>query len=307
VPPSPKPETWTTRRLLAWMTDAFKKKGLDSPQLKARILLAHVIGCDELKLYTDADRPASDLERSQLRDLVARALKDEPIQYLVGQWRFFGIDVKVDRRVLIPRPCTETLVEHILQHARTDPGFGGKTGEGLLFADICTGSGCIALALLKTLTQARGIATDLSAAALEVARDNAHRLNLSDRIELLEGNLLDPILAHPVAGSRGSLHAIVSNPPYIPDDEWDAVPANVKNYEPHLALRGGPDGLDFIRPLIARGPDLLRPGGLLLIEVAAARATQAAELLHQHAGIEHTQILDDHEGLPRIILGRRAR
>src|SRR5436190_70887 len=138
---------WTTRRLLAWMTEAFTKKGLESPQLQARVLLAHVLGCEELRLFLDPDRPATELERSTLRDLVARALKDEPIQYLVGEWRFFGLPFYVDRRVLIPRPATETLVEHVLQHARVEPGFGGRSGEGVLLADVCTGSGCIPVAL----------------------------------------------------------------------------------------------------------------------------------------------------------------
>src|SRR3954466_7867875 len=116
------------------MTEAFKKKGMDSPQLQARLLMAHVIGCDDMRLFLDPDRPASELERGQLRDLVGRALKDEPVQYLIGEWRFFGLPFKVDKRVLIPRPSTETIVEHVLQHTRAEPGFGGKTGEGVVIA-----------------------------------------------------------------------------------------------------------------------------------------------------------------------------
>jgi release factor glutamine methyltransferase len=303
VPPAI--ETWTTRKLLAWMTEAFKKKGLDSPQLQARALLAHVIGCDELRLFMDPDRPASELERNQLRELVGRALKDEPIQYLVGQWRFFGLNFKLDRRVLIPRPSTETIVEHILQHARVEPGFGGKTGEGLVIADVCTGSGCIALSLLKNLPGARAFATDISEDALAVARGNAHALGLEDRIEFLRGDLLAPVEQHPAAGAERSLHYLVSNPPYIPDDEWPAVEPNVKLYEPALALRGGADGLAFVRPLIERGPALLRPHGLILIEVAASRAREALALLEARPEIEAARILEDFEGLPRVVAGRR--
>jgi release factor glutamine methyltransferase len=305
VPPTT--ESWTTRRLLAWMTEAFKKKGLESPQLQARILLAHVVGCEELKLYTDPDRPASEPERARLRDVVARALKDEPIQYLVGHWRFFGLDFKVDKRVLIPRPSTETIIEHILQHARVEPGFGGRTGEGTLLADIGTGSGCIAIALLKNLTGARAIATDVSPAALEVARENAQRHAVQDRIEFLEGNLLEPLQDHPAARAAGSLHYLVSNPPYIPDHEWDAVAPNVKDYEPHSALRAGPDGLIFINPLIENGPRFLAPGGLLLIEVAAATTGQILRTAREHPLLEAAQIIDDAEGLPRTLVARRKR
>ncbi|MEX2219267.1 MAG: peptide chain release factor N(5)-glutamine methyltransferase [Phycisphaerales bacterium] len=301
------PETWTTRRLLAWMTEAFTKKGLDSPQLQARILLAHVLGCEELKLFMDPDRPASELERAALRELVGRALKDEPIQYLVGEWRFFGLPFFVDRRVLIPRPGTETIVEHVLQHARVEPGFGGRTGEGALLADICTGSGCIAVSILKNLPGARGVATDISPDALEVARRNAERHGVADRIDLLGGDLLGPLRDHPGTRGDGSLHYLLSNPPYIPDHEWAAVAPNVRDYEPHAALRGGADGLEFIRVLVDEGPRFIRPGGLMLIEVADSTAPVALELVRGRPEMEEARILSDHEGLPRVIAGRRRR
>ena len=130
TPTRPSTEAWTTRRLLAWMGEAFTKKGLEAPRLQSELLLAHVIGCERLRLYMEADRPASPLERDQLRDLVSRALAHEPVQYLVGEGWFFSLPFHVDRRVLIPRPATETIVQHVLQHARVEPGFGGKTGEG---------------------------------------------------------------------------------------------------------------------------------------------------------------------------------
>jgi release factor glutamine methyltransferase len=303
----PKAQSWTTRRLLAWMADAFKAKGLEAPQLQARVLLAHVLGCDELRLFMDPDRPASDRERARLRDLVGRALKDEPIQYLVGEWRFFGLAFHVDKRVLIPRPGTETIVEHVLQHARVEPGFGSGTGEGVLIGDVGTGSGCIAVALLKHLPGARAIATDLSSDALEVASANAQRHAVHDRLDLLRGDLLAPLRDFPASRGHGSLHYLVSNPPYIPDDEWDAVKPNVRDHEPALALRGGGDGLDYVNRLIAEGPEFVRPGGLILIEVADSNAGAALELLRARQGIEEPRILADHEGLPRVVVGRRTR
>ncbi|MBX3378128.1 MAG: peptide chain release factor N(5)-glutamine methyltransferase [Phycisphaeraceae bacterium] len=299
-------EPWTTRRLLAWMSDAFTKKGLDSPRLMAELLMAHVLGCERLKLYMEADRPATELERNTLRELVGRALKHEPIQYLVGEGWFFGLPFHVDRRVLVPRPATETIVQHVLQHVRAEPGFGGPKGEGVLIADVCTGSGCIAVAILKNLSGARVVGTDVSRDALEVARLNAKRHGVLERLDLLEGSLLEPLHEYPGTRGKGSLHFLVANPPYIPDHEWDAVEPNVKDHEPGLALRGGKDGLDLVRPLIEGGPEMVRRGGLIMIETAASTAKEAAELLKKRGEVEGVEVLNDFEGLPRVVMGRRV-
>lgn len=301
-------ETWTTRRLMAWMTQAFTAKCLDTPRRLAEDLLAHVIGCDRLRLYMDQDRPASALERSTLRDLVGRALHHEPVQYLTGHEWFFGLQIQVDRRVLIPRPSTETIVEQVLQHARSQPGFGGSGmgmgGEGVLLADVCTGSGCIAIAVLKHLPSARAVATDISTEALEVAALNARRHGVEDRIDLLQGDMAAPLLDYPGTAAKGTLHYLVSNPPYIPDDEWNAVAPNVKDHEPHGALRGGGDGLDLVRKLLDGGPELLRPGGLMLIEIAASRASQARDLVASCECLEDVRVLRDVDGLDRVIIAR---
>lgn len=291
--------TWTTRTLIAWMADAFKKKGLDRPRLLAEDLLAHVIGSTRLKLYTDPERIASEDERAQLRDLVQRALKHEPVQYLVGKEHFFGLQMKVDRRVLIPRPSTQTIVEEVLQHARA-AGNVAK-GEGVLIADICTGSGCIAIALLKNLPAARAVAVDVSADALTVASDNAHTHGVADRLDLLHGDLLAPLADHPVARSQKSVRYLVSNPPYIPDHEWDAVEPNVKDHEPHIALRGGVDGLDLVRRVMEGGVPLLESGGVIAVEVAASHAEIAADLARSQSRLRDVRIIADCDGLPRVI------
>lgn len=299
-------EAWTTRRLLAWMNEAFTRHGLDSPRLSAELLVSHVVGCDRLRLYTDADRPASPLERDRLRDLVGRALKHEPVQYLVGEAWFFGLPLHVDRSVLIPRPSTETVVDQVLLHARVEPGFGGKAGEGVRFVDVCTGSGCIAIALLKQLPRAVALATDISAEALATAQRNARRHGVDDRATFLDGDLLTPLLDHPDAHD---FHYIVANPPYIPDHEWELpgmVWENVRNYEPHLALRAGPDGLQYIRPLVERAPERLRRGGLLVIETAASTAGRVAELFAATGRLERVRIVKDLEGLDRVVVGVRV-
>ena len=287
--------------LLAWMNDAFTQKGIDSPRLSAELLLSHVLGCERLRLYMDVDRPANEIERTTLRDLVQRAINHEPVQYLTGEAWFFGMQLMVDKRVLIPRPATETIVEAVLHHCKSRPGFGGKTGEGVLIADVCTGSGCVALALAKHLPGARVVATDISPDALVVARANAERLGLSDRVEFLVGDLLAPLAEHARAGHSKSLDFLVSNPPYIPDDEWDAVEANVKDHEPTLALRGGMDGLALVRPLLKEGPPLVKPEGLVLVEVAASRAEEALAIAESSPRVEHADVMQDFEGLDRVV------
>lgn len=308
-PPSTQPQTWTTRTLLTWMIDAFTKKQLDSPRLMAELLVAHVIGCERLRLYMEADRPASPIEKDKLRELVGRALKHEPVQYLVGEAWFFGLPMHVDPSVLIPRSCSETIVEEVLSHARTQPGFGGKTGEGVRLADICTGSGCIAIALLKHMSGASATATDLSPAAVATATRNATRHKLQNRLEVLAGDLLQPLVQH-AAGPVRDLHYLVANPPYIPDAEWNApdqVDLNVRLFEPQLALRGGPDGLQFVRPILQLGPEHLRPQGLIIVELASCTAREAARLLREQKLIEpaSVRIIKDLEGLDRFVLGAR--
>lgn len=288
------------------MSEAFTHKGLESPRLMSEMLLSHVLGCQRLRLYMEPDRPATELERNNLRDLVARALKHEPVQYLVGEAWFFGLAFAVDKRVLIPRPETQVIVEYVLQHARNTSGFGGSAGDGVLLADVCTGSGCIASSLLFSMKNARAIATDISPDALAVARLNAVRQGVIDRLDLLQGDLLAPLAEHPIARSHGSLHYLVSNPPYIPDSEWDAVEPNVKDHEPAIALRGGPDGLDFVRPIFAGAAPLLREGGLILVEVAAARAEEAEAIARSTPGLRDVRILRDLANLPRVIVATKS-
>ena len=287
---------WTTRRLLGWIGAALTKSGVESPRLCADLLVAHVLGCDRLRLYVDPDRPASAEERDRLRGLVARALAHEPVQYLVGEGWFFSLPFAVDRRVLIPRPETETLVEAVLHAARAQPTLAAG-----VIADLGTGSGCVIVAIVKNLPGARGIGIDLSPDALAVARMNADRHGVSDRLDLRCGDLLAPLEAHPVGAA---LAAIVANPPYIPDAEWDDVPANVK-HEPESALRGGADGLMFIRPILAGASDHLAPGGLLAVECASTHADAVLDLARAAPGLIDARIERDFEGRPRVLLARR--
>lgn len=282
---------WTTRRLLAWTTEHFKKRGLDSPRLSAEMLLAHVLGVPRLKLYMDVDRPASELERATFRALVERAVRHEPIDYLVGKAPFFSMMLKVTPAVLVPRPSTETLVEHIIQHQRRTPGFSSP-----VIADVGTGSGAIAIALAKHIPNSRVTATDISEDALDLARENAEAQDVSDRIDFRLGDLLEPLLEGGV-----TFHYLCSNPPYISDDEWPAVPPNVREHEPTTALRGGVDGLKYLRPLIADARPLLRSPGQLVLEIAASQKKVVLDLAGR-AGYAHPEVLVDHEQLPRVLV-----
>ncbi len=254
------------------------------------MLLAHVLGVPRLKLYMDSDRPATELERAALRSLVERAAAHEPVDYLVGQAPFFSMLFEVDRSVLIPRPSTETLVEHVVQHARRTPGFHAP-----LAADIGTGCGAIAIAMAKHVPNCRVVATDISSAALEVARRNADLNSVSEHIDWREGNLVEPL-------ESSRVRYLVANPPYVSDEEWEKLPPNIKNYEPTAALRGGVDGLKWIRPLIAQAHAHLAQPGQLVLEIGSTQKQAALELAHQAAGLTNAHVLADHEGLPRALV-----
>jgi release factor glutamine methyltransferase len=254
------------------------------------MLLSHVLGVDRLKLYMDPDRPASELERATFRELVERAVAHEPVDYLVGKSPFFSMMLDVNPDVLIPRPSTETLIAHVIQHARRTPGFHSP-----LIADVGTGSGAIAIALAKNIPHSRVIATDLSEPALDIARCNADALGVGDRIEFRQGNLLEPI-------AHERLRYLVSNPPYISDAEWRDVKPNVKDYEPELALRAGPDGLRDLRVLIEKGRPLLDTPGQLVLEAAASHKPQLIKLAEAAGVWDNPHVLADHERLPRILV-----
>lgn len=285
--------TWTTRQLLDWTTAHLEKREVDSPRLAAELLLAHVLEIPRIKLYMDMDRPATPLERAAFRDLIEKAAEHHPVQYLLGQAHFFSLALKVDRHTLIPRPCTEMLIEHVIQHARLTPGLANP-----LIADIGAGSGCIAVALAKNLPAARLVAVDISGGALSIARENAAKHGVAERIDFRLGSLYEPLTSE-------RFDFIVSNPPYIPDQEWAAVGQNVKNFEPETALRGGTDGMKFLRPLIEQSPQWLKEGGQIVFEIAAAKKQAALEIAAGTSGLKNGRVLSDHQGLPRMLVAER--
>ncbi len=292
--------TWTTRELLAWTTKHFEQRGIESARVAAEMLLSHVLGVERLRLYMEPERPASEDERGVFREMVARAGRHEPVDYLVGRSPFFSLELAVTPAVLIPRPSTETLVEHVLQYARTRPAGGGADTEGVgeggvRVADVCTGSGAIAIAVCKHLPTATAVATDVSGEALDVARQNAAATGVAERIDFRQGDLYKPL-------GDERFDYLLANPPYISDAEWAEVAPNVRDHEPTLALRSGAEGLDHLRPLIAGAGAHLEPGGLACFEIAASQEP-AVRGLAEAAGWDGVTVLKDHERLPRVVVG----
>lgn len=276
---------WTILSVLTWTEKRFAERGLGTPRLDAQVLLAKVLERDRVYLYTHFDQPLGPEELGAYRGLIRRRLEGEPVAYLVGKREFRSLELAVDPRVLVPRPDTETLVEVALTLAP-------PTGR---VADIGTGSGAIALALKQERAELEVLAVDASAAAAAVARDNAARLGLA--VEVLEGDLLVPLVA------RGPFDLIVSNPPYIPSAELATLPPEVRR-EPRAALDGGPDGLDLFRRLVREAPPLLQPTGALAVEVGAGQATAVAALFAAAGCYDPARTTRDLGGIERVVAAR---
>jgi len=274
--------------------DFLEAKGVESPRLDAEVLLAHVLGTSRLELYTSYDRPLAGTEVDAYREALRRRAAREPVGYITGSREFWSLDLIVDRRVLIPRPETELLVEfgkEVLGEAR-----GNGAGHATV-ADIGTGSGAVAVALAVECAELRVVATDRSAASLEVAPINAERHRVADRIEFVEGDLLEPLSQRPV------FDLIVSNPPYVRDDEYEALAPEVRLWEPAPALVGGPDGMEPTRRLIAEAPSYLCAEGWLAVEVGT-QADLVCKAFAEH-GWRDVTVRKDLAGHDRVVAARR--
>lgn len=253
-------------------TEFLTRKGVESPRLQTELLLAHLLGLPRMKLYLNFARPLAPAEVDALRAAVTRRGSREPLQHIVGSAGFCGLDVTVNRHVLVPRPETELLAEAGWEFLQNCPRAAGSETGAPAALDFGTGSGCIALALAAQCPAARVTALDASAEALAVARENATRLQLAGRVEFFLG---DGFAALP-AGRRFDL--IVSNPPYIPSAEIAELEPEVREFDPRAALDGGEDGLEFYRRLAAEAAGFLAPGGRLMVEFGDGQAESLREI-----------------------------
>ncbi len=272
------------RVALAQAAAVLEKANIEEARLDAEILLAHALGITRAQLHAHPQGQLSSAELANYRQLIERRARHEPVAYIVGHQEFYGLDLLVDSRVLIPRPETELLVEKAIEISQ----------RRSVVADVGTGSGAIAVSLAIHLPQVLVYATDASAGALEVAARNCRRHGVEDRVHLLQGHLLEP-LPEPV-------DLIAANLPYVSQAEWAQLPPEINCYEPREALDGGPDGLDRIRRLLARAGEYLRPQGAILLEIGATQGEAVVALARCHFPAARVEIARDYAGLDRVVM-----
>jgi release factor glutamine methyltransferase len=283
-----------------------------SHTLAAELLLMHSLGRDRTWLYTHPESALDPVVAEKYFALVARRAAGEPTQYLIGHQEFWGLDFEVTPAVLIPRPETEHLIEVALERlgARgiTINFATGAPSPPLRIADVGTGSGCIAVALAHELPHAELFATDISAAALEVAKRNATRHGVADRIRFVEGNLLENLFHESQVTNHESrlFDLIASNPPYIARDEAANLPREVRDHEPDAALFGGPSGAEFYARIIHQSVELIRPGGFLVLELGHDSAAHVGSHLSSSSDWRDVRITNDLAGIPRVISAERS-
>lgn len=279
---------WTIQKLLNWITEYFTSKGIDSPRLSAELLLAYVLVMKRIDLYTNFDKSVSKENLDHLHDLVKRAACNEPISYLTGKTQFYSFELNVTPDCMIPRPETELLVERAIEflQARIGPQ---------LVCDLCTGCGCIAIAIAKNLPGSSIIATDISNTALAVAAKNVERYRLNNRIKLLCGDLFHPF------SDTNKFDLIVCNPPYVSTTEFEKLDKNVKDYEPKIALLAGIDGLDIYRRIAKDVDAFLKPDAALILEVGYNQGQAVSQLLEQASCFAEINIKKDSSANDRVV------
>ncbi len=266
-----------------------RSAGIEAATLEARELVCFGTGKSRQQLTQDGSLYASPELEKRVRDLVERHLNGEPVAYLIGEWEFYGLPLDISRDVLIPRPDTEVLAAQAIDYVKT-------LGECRVL-DLCAGSGCIGLAVAAQAPQARVVLGEWSDGALRICRQNIRRNSLTGRVVPMQANALEK-----PEKSLGEFQCIVSNPPYIPRADIDTLDASVKDYEPHLALDGGEDGLDFYRAISDLWRGALVPGGKLYFEVGIGQADSVLRIMRTQ-GFGDIQVVKDTQGIPRVVFG----
>jgi len=287
-----KDHTWTVGAARSWALAELRRGGVECPDLTADLLVAHTLGWDRIRVLTHPEIPLAEDSRARLISAISRRIAGEPLQYLTGEQEFYRLAMHVTPSVLIPRPETEILVEKALELAAKPALSGGR------FVDVGTGSGCIAIAVAHNLSTARVWAVDCSASALRVARQNALRHRIADRVCLVHGDLLECFPARPC------FEFVLSNPPYVGSAESDNLPPEVRNHEPYEALFAGSSGLEVYGRLIPEAAPRLVSGGYLLIEVGAGQADAVASIA-QRQGLAVAEMLKDLQGILRCLVLRK--
>jgi release factor glutamine methyltransferase len=284
--------TPSARKLLERGAQELERAGVDRSRWEAEVLLRQAIGCSRERLLADLGEPVDAEAAGYFFQLVDRRRGRVPLQYLLGSQEFWGLTFQVTPAVFIPRPETEGLVEETIRRVEDRPA---------RIADVGCGSGCVAISIAHSLPKSRVDAIDISPAALAVARDNAARNGVTDRIDFFVGDLLQPLLDRP---DRHSLDVVASNPPYVPEVEVGGLQPEVRNFEPRVALTAGPDGLDVVRRLLPQAETLLTPGGYLMLEIGMGMEQKVKELLSETL-LEWVTTAPDLQGFPRILVAQK--
>lgn len=282
----PAQQVWTIEAVVKWATDDFRSRAIESPRLDAEVLLAHALESTRMQLVLDSKRPLEPAELARFRDLVKRRRVHEPVAYLLGKREFYGREFRVDKRVLVPRPDTETLVEVALVRTRA-------CSMSMRALDLCTGSGCVAISLARERPTSSVVGVDVSAGALAVARDNALRLGAYN-VAFREADLFDGL-------TDARFDVISANPPYIASAEIATLMSDVRDFEPRLALDGGDDGLALIRRIVDTAPQHLVRGGVLAIEVGAGEGPAVRALFERD--FADVEVARDYARIERVVSG----
>lgn len=297
-------EPWTPILLTRWSGEYLGSKGIGQGRLDAELLLAHVLQVSRLDLYLQHDRPLRPDELQTFKTLLKRRAAREPLQYVLGTTAFRELELVTDSRALIPRPETEVLVGEVLNWIQErrgaslpDPGLPGEESMMPTALDVGTGSGAIALSLLHEGPFGHVVATDPSSDALALARENASRLGLTERLDLREGSLLTTL------GADERFDVVVSNPPYVPEGDMAGLQEEIKHWEPHVALFAGPEGLDVLLALVRDAPSCLKPGGLLALEVGVGQARAVARSMEESTRFQEIRTIKDLAAKERVVLG----
>lgn len=282
------PQVWTIETVLRWAADDFRSRGIESPRLDAELLLGRAISSTRIELIVEAKRALEEAELSRFRELVKRRRAREPVAYILGEREFYGRIFRVDRRVLVPRPDTETLVDAALERTR-------PLSMSMRALDLCTGSGCVAITLARERPTSLVFATDVSEDALAVARDNALRLGAYN-VAFGRGDLFEAV----DAARRFDL--VTANPPYIAPGEIASLMPDVRDHEPRLALVAEEDGLAVLRQIVSRAAGHLARDGVLALEVGFGLAPAVRELF-ERAGFDDVRVRRDHARVERVVSG----
>lgn len=269
--------------------------GIKEPQLEAGMLMAHLLDCPRHYLYIDRSRVLTHEDVKEYFEMVDKRAKGMPIHYIIGYREFMGLNFCVNEHVLIPRPDTEVLVEHVIEYAKE------KRRHCLEILDIGTGSGAIAVSLAKYVENSKVTAIDIDSSALSIAKKNVAIHGVDDRVRFMQGDLFAPLIS---LMNSPKFDIIVSNPPYIPSRDIEGLESQVKDYEPVRALDGGEDGLDFYRRLAKGAPDFLNEGGLWAVEVGYNQALHVADILRAEGCYDEIGFIKDLSGYNRVVTAR---